>query len=671
MPDYPSIEDKFLQKLEKVIEAHLGEERFGVTQLSEAMGMSRTTLHRKLKKSLQKPANQFLQEYRLERAKELLQHNTGTVSETAYRVGFGSVSYFITRFCRYFGYPPGKILRGNVEETKSATGQKLSRPPAKTIALLPLKNDGPGENQNFLVEGLREEIINRLSMIKDMEVISRTTSDTYRNSNKTLKEISGELNANYILEGSFQYYQDKTRVRLQLIEAQTDFHLWSHPYECLLGDNNLFEIQQDLAFKIANDLHAILTPEETKSLKRMGTENAAAYLHYQNGLGFDLLAKNEKFSKYWDRSLDEFEKAVELDPKFAEAWLKLAETTVYYYIWPQRYLTGFIDLNFYLHHFKRATKAQQLASSLGVENRELSFFIDALSTHSLEKMEKKINYFLDAYANSGNADVYRIVGYLFFYRCDYYHTFKYWLKYMEMIDCRDIPSVPDLHYLVTTLGMAGLTEHAMQLAEEALQQTQDKLRYKYMMIAIMAGKGREDFRRTVQRLYEEQPEELVFTNWMMMIHIFSRDYTTALQFLNKFRDLLHVNGMELYPSMFIAHLHHALGMKDEMEWHCNKILENNIAIAGGVVVPHATFQYAELAGIYALLGKRENMYACLNQIVQQKSVLMDIIINLKIAPNFDPYQKESDFQNILEALESKFRAENERIRALFTKNPHN
>jgi len=664
MPDYPSIEEKFLQQLEKVIDAHLGEESFGATQLSESMGMSRSTLHRKLKKYLQKPANQFLQEYRLERARELLQHNTGTVSETAYHVGFGSVSYFITSFRNFFGYPPGEILRNYAKITEPETDPEEISTPAKTIALLPLKNDGPVEGYNFLVEGLREEIISRLSMIGDIEVISRTTSDTYRNSNKPLKEIAGELNVKYVLEGSFQNYQEKTRVRLQLIEAHTDFHLWTQPYECILGDNNLFDIQQDLAVKVANDLHAHLTPEETKSLKRIGTENAAAYLHYQNGLGFDLLAKYEKFSKYWDRSLNEFEKAVELDSTFAEAWLKLAETTLYNYIWPQRYLSGFLDLNFYRHHLERARKALLISNSLGAENREISFFFDTLTTQSLAEVEKKINYFLETYANRENPDVYRITGYLFFYRCDYFHSIKLWLKYLELIEYRDIPSTNDLHYLITTLGMAGFTEHAIRHAREALKQTRNKLQYRYMMIAIMTGKGAEEFVNTVQRFYDEQPDELVFTNMMVLVHVFGRDYQTALQFLNKLRELLHMKGINMHPSMLIAYLYQALDMKEEMEWHCTKILENSVALTDEFVVPLATFQYTELAGIYALLGNSEKMYACLNRITQQKSVLMDIIIHLKYAPNFDPYQQEQEFKSILNTLESKFQSEHERLKEL-------
>lgn len=190
----------------------------------------------------------------------------------------------------------------------------------------------------------------------------------------------------------------------------------------------------------------------------------------------------------------------------------------------------------------------------------------------------------------------------------------------------------DLHYLITTLGMAGLTDKAKQLAEEALLQSEDPLRHKYMMI---------------------------------LVYILGRDYPKALSLLQKLKDMLSKMGKELPPSMFIAYLFHALHMKDEMEWHCNKILENSIALSDEVVVPLATFQYTELAGIYALKGQREKMYACLDRIIQQKSVLIDIIIHLKYAPNFDPYQQESEFKSILGTMELRFKSEQERIEEFF------
>jgi TolB-like protein len=262
MSEYLSIDERFVRKLHEIAEARIADEDFGISQLSEAMGMSRVTLYRKLKKSVNKPAHQFLHELRLKRSKELLDHKTGTVAEIAYQVGFRSDSYFNKCFREFYGYPPGEVLKGEHTGHVLQQTEKAADPNLKTIAVLPFKNDGPPDKLDYVAEGLREEIINILNLIGDIYVISRISSDTYRYSGKNLKEIARELNVNYILEGSYQTYKTITRIRLQLIKAATDFHLWSQPYECKLDDGNLFEIQKDVALRVAGQLKAIITPEE-------------------------------------------------------------------------------------------------------------------------------------------------------------------------------------------------------------------------------------------------------------------------------------------------------------------------------------------------------------------------------------------------------------------------
>jgi signal transduction histidine kinase/AraC-like DNA-binding protein len=107
-----SVDEKFLHKLMEIVESQIGNEHFGVEQLSEEIGMSRSQLHRKLKALLDQGPNQFIRTFRLNRAHDLLKQRAATASEIAYRVGFGSPSYFTKCFQEHFGYVPSEVHKG-------------------------------------------------------------------------------------------------------------------------------------------------------------------------------------------------------------------------------------------------------------------------------------------------------------------------------------------------------------------------------------------------------------------------------------------------------------------------------------------------------------------------------------------------------------------------------
>jgi len=106
-----SMDQAFIRKLTEAVEANLSNEHFGVDELANEVGMSRSQIHRKLKAISNQSASQFIRELRLERAKEMLLQDTGTASEIAFQVGFGSPTYFNTCFHEYFGFPPWEFKK--------------------------------------------------------------------------------------------------------------------------------------------------------------------------------------------------------------------------------------------------------------------------------------------------------------------------------------------------------------------------------------------------------------------------------------------------------------------------------------------------------------------------------------------------------------------------------
>ena len=158
--------------------------------------------------------------------------------------------------------------------------------PEKSIAVLPFQNlSGDPENAYF-GNGIQEEILTRLSSIADLKVISRTSTQQYQSKPGNLREIAKQLGVANILEGSVQKAGDQVRVTVQLINAQTDSHVWAETYDRKLTD--ILSVESEIAKRIAESLHANLTGREQQALATKPTENPKAYDAYLHGLAYSL-----------------------------------------------------------------------------------------------------------------------------------------------------------------------------------------------------------------------------------------------------------------------------------------------------------------------------------------------------------------------------------------------
>ncbi|HVF34712.1 MAG TPA: hypothetical protein VND91_05255, partial [Candidatus Saccharimonadia bacterium] len=191
--------------------------------------------------------------------------------------------------------------------------------PAKSIAVLPFANLSSDKDNAYFADGIQSEILTRLSKIGALKVISQTSTARYASSPENLPEIGRQLGVAHIVEGSVQKIGDSVRINVQLIEASTDAHVWAEIYDRKLVD--VFGIQSEVAAAIANALQATLTPAEQEAVATTPTTNAAAYDAYLRGLNFTLRPIESLV-----RARDRFAEAVRLDPGFAEAWTRLAET---------------------------------------------------------------------------------------------------------------------------------------------------------------------------------------------------------------------------------------------------------------------------------------------------------------------------------------------------------
>ncbi len=204
----------------------------------------------------------------------------------------------------------------NPATTSKESGIAIERP---SIAVLPLQNLGGGGAENeYFSEGVTDDIISHLSKISGLKVISRTSSGQYKNTDKGVREIADELGVSSVLEGSVRRSGDRVRIVAQLVDAGADETLWSATYDRDLID--IFGIQSEVARKIAGALEAELTPTEIARLEEGGTANLEAYQLVLAGR----YQINKVTMESWRNALDSFQRAVELDPDYASAYVYLA-----------------------------------------------------------------------------------------------------------------------------------------------------------------------------------------------------------------------------------------------------------------------------------------------------------------------------------------------------------
>ena len=287
----------------------------------------------------------------------------------------------------------------------------------KMLAVLPFENLGPAD-QNYFADGITEEIITKLTKIEDLGVISRTSAMTYKNTQKSLRQIGSELGVDYVLEGTVRWEKEgevnRVRINPQLVRVQDDLHVWAETYDRALTE--VFAVQSEIAQQVVSALDTTLLGSEKSIPAAKPTGNLSAYDYYLRGKEY---AKSVG-PKDWVLAQTMFERAVALDSGFALGYaalsqmhsraywfyrdhtsrrLQLAKACaeralsidpglpeahqamgVYYY-WGKR------DYNRALEHYKRALDARpndaDFVTSVAMVERRLSQWTDCL--RDLEK----------------------------------------------------------------------------------------------------------------------------------------------------------------------------------------------------------------------------------------------------------------------------------------------
>jgi len=226
---------------------------------------------------------------------------------------------------------------GRKRTTNGSESRADTKPSEKSVAVLYFENISGVKEDEYFRDGITEDIITELSKIRGMSIFSRPTVLAYRDKPVTPAQIGQQLKAAYVLAGSLRRAGNRLRINAQLVDTHTDFPLWSERYDREMKD--VFEVQDEIARKIAEALRITLSPQEQEALAAKPTENLQAY---------DLYLRGKSYARRMTRqdlefALQMFENAVSLDPNFALAHAAIANVcaqTYYNYgrdpIWLQR-----------------------------------------------------------------------------------------------------------------------------------------------------------------------------------------------------------------------------------------------------------------------------------------------------------------------------------------------
>ncbi len=669
---------EFVQRLTGLVEANLSNENFGPDELAKEAGMSHSNLNRKLKSITNQNASQFIRETRLKKAKELLENDELTAAEISYRVGFGSPTYFNKCYREYFGVAPGEMrnhlqVKEHAELTQENDTIKSIRVkvlntilvlllvfvPAvyffiknranenvedKSIAVLPFKNMSNDTLNQYLADGMMDAILLNLSKIKDLRVISRTSVEQYRKSNKTAGVIGKKLDVAYLLEGSFQKADNQIRLIVQLIRTKDENHVWSDNYDRSWED--IFVVQSEVAEKIAGELKAVIKPEEKQLIRKVPTINLTAYDYYQRGK--DLLENNPKKSDI-NEAQKFFKQSLDLDSTFALAYCGLA--TIY---WIQNYSKTFFESFFLDSVLILTNKAIEYDDkcSEAYELRGRRYITLAKPDMALKELNKALEL------NPNNSMVYRMSGDIYREtKEDYIEAIHNFIESASRDRGKRLPAIfNDLGY---TLWSAGFDELAKHYYQEKLKLDGDSIYY--LSIFYLIEGNREKAVTQHRRAFAKD------SNFLSLEYLHDCFATGCYEEAYRYTEKLvaRIKRDNIVPTVFahrIGYAYWKVGKKEEAEYYFN--LQEKIgleSISKGRYQGSRMTVYYDLAAVYAFRGDKEKAFLYLEELYKKKVFGKWWTYFIREDPLFDNIRNEPRFQAIVKHIDIGFKAEHERV----------
>lgn len=690
-----SYQGKFIEQAEAFVLENISNEQFGVSELANLMNMSRSNLLRKIKKQTELSASQFIRQVRLQKGMELLKETELTVSEISYQVGFSNNSYFIKCFREHYGFSPGESRKEVIEDPEiesqiepehiktevfveedktsflkkyslqvvlatfliiavvsylfiqnsSSNSEVSSNNLKKSIAILPFKNMSSDSTNLYFVNGLMESTLNNLQKIEDLRVISRTSVEKYRNTDKTVLEIAEELNVAYLLEGSGQRIGNQVLLNIQLIDASNDMPIWAQQYNNKVVD--VFSLQNTVAKKIAEAIKAKVTPAELQQINKKPTENILAYDYYLKGLE----NQNEQSEAGLNKAILNFEKAIEEDSKYANAHAQIA--ICYYYLDVNKIEKKYLDkLNEYADN-----------SLLYDSTSELSLIAKALYYINANEFRLAIPYLEKALDYNPNASSVVLILSDLYARVvpDTNKYLTYALKGIKLnVEANDSISKSFIYLnLSNALVQNGFAKEASKYIEESLNYNPEN-QYSTYLINFIDYANDKDLNSLREKMFIEWRKDTTradITQELAKTYYFQEDYENALVYYEKYINILSTNKIDLYPAenIKIAYTYKKLGFSDKAEKYFNKYkdyLEKDESI----------YREASLAMLYLYESKPDKAIDAYDKFSLQDGFQYWILLFLEEDPLVKSLSTHPKYDEVFQKIKDRFWENHNRLK---------
>jgi TolB-like protein/AraC-like DNA-binding protein/Tfp pilus assembly protein PilF len=696
----------FIRKLTEIILANLEDENFGIKELSRETALSQRNINKKLKSISGKTLSQFIRETRLQKAMEMLQNGNVTASEVTYKVGFSSPTYFNTCFHEYFGYSPGTVKKADFETPgelnpaqpskekfkkgnagkiviyifallliftvivflgysffSKTTKDYVGNPVAgteKSIAVLPFNNQSDSTTNQYFIDGVMEEILTNLSRIHDLRVVSRTSVEQFRESKTSTSEIAKKLHVDYVVEGSGQKYGNSLSLRVQLIDASKDKHIWAESYEQEIGETkDIFKIQSRIAQSIAAELKATITPEEKKLIDKIPTTNLTAYDFY-------LKAEDEVMGQ-WPEFKPEaarrkevlLHKALKCDSTYAQAYASLAGI-LWIKIDRDSSITDINIFNKYVDSMLVLTNTalsydDKLAEAYNI--RGVYYGYKGSAKKAGEEYDKAIRI------NPNYGRAYLSIA-LAYQNVDLVKTLENGQKAASLSHGSELLGI--LKILAYFYYQAGFPEKGNNILLEASKLDVDSAMYKGYLVyykAIYLGDYKSAIGYYEKRYSRDSTDAGVLDN-LGKFYLRLGHYQESLKYYKKYISLLKSRGQSKPPlESNIGYSYLRNGYRKEADFYFDKTIEGytNPLFRARYVYREIEWDY-NLASIYACRGDKGQAYENLKMFDQSQTVSLNWVTSIKNNPLFNSIKNEPEFQKIVRNIEARYQAEHERVR---------
>lgn len=533
----------------------------------------------------------------------------------------------------------------------------------KTIAVLPFIDDSQETGNTYIINGLMDEILDKLHKIQDLRVKSRTDSEKYRDSKKSAVEIANELGVNYILEGSGQKIDDEIKLRIQLIDATTGDQLWSKTFTESTED--IFILQENVALSVASALKISITGKVEQQIKKLPTENMAAYNLYLKGVEYYRIGEFYASSLDWDKNRENnfkakemFLEAIALDSTFSLAYINLGFFFIekeYYSINSAPEKLACLDSGFYytnkaLEYDESLNWAKQLVvtyyerKGMNKEAREMQ--------NQIEKSE------VPEYNEYGS------MAYDYYNKHDYYNAIKSYFSYKKLKPDDEITPFYIINSMKKTYRDAGFFDYAENVINEMLMLNSDTSDYFSNMVALEINKGNlQKAMEYSQKAYEKDSTQSFL---LMIVYFYMRDYDNASKYLPEAVTIEKEQQGKVAPSYYYGVVY----LKNKKQKEAEKHLYGNAEKHQEEIdsnLPRAQHYESHVYCFlnYLALGQKDKAFGYLREMKKMDVVPNWVIVYLKYWPALDEIRDDPVFIDVLSTLEARFQKEHKRIEELW------